>query len=146
MRITQEADYALRTAALLAQSPLPVGAPRIATTVSIPPRFAMKILRKLSLGGIVRATRGVTGGYSLALKAEEIRLRQVIEAIDGPIAIRHCLCGDYICDNSPNKGDCRFHRVFAALNGMITERLDRLTVADMINSALPVEELINIIK
>ena len=146
MRITQEADYALRIVSLLAGSETPVGAPQVAEAVGVPSRFAMKILRKLSLGGVVKSTRGVSGGYRLALPPEEISLRSVIETIDGEIAIRHCLLADHICSRNADKGACRFHHVFAELNGMITERLSRLSIGDMVNDNIPINELVKILK
>lgn len=146
MKITQEADYALRITSVLAMSEKPIGAPTVADRVAVPQRFAMKILRKLSLKGIVKSTRGVAGGYSLSTAAEELSLKRVIEAIDGRIAIRHCLCEEHVCTNSSDKSKCRFHNAFAYLNNLITERLDRLSIADMINPELSTEQIIEKLK
>ena len=146
MKITQEADYALRITSVLAQSTKPAGAPAIAEAVAVPHRFAMKILRKLALKGIVKSTRGVAGGYSLAVAAKELSLKAVIEAIDGKIAIRHCLCDDHNCANSPDKSKCRFHNVFAYINSLITIRLEALSIADMTNEAISTEQLIEKLK
>ena len=146
MKITQEADYALRITSLLAQSTKPVGAPAIAEAVAVPQRFAMKILRKLALKGLVKSTRGMAGGYSLSAASEDISLKTVIEAIDGEIAIRHCLCDEYVCANSPDKSKCRFHNVFAYINSLITIRLGALSIADMTNEAISTEQLIEKLK
>ncbi len=146
MKITQEADYALRITSVLAQSTKPTGAPAIAEAVAVPHRFAMKILRKLALKGIVKSTRGVAGGYSLTMAAEELSLKTVIEAIDGEINIRHCLCDNHTCANSPNKSECRFHNVFAHINSLITTRLKALSIADMTNPEVSTEQLIEKLK
>ena len=61
MRITQEADYAIRIVSLLAQKGL-VGAPEMSENVKVPHGFAMKILRKLTSEGIIRSKRDVNGG------------------------------------------------------------------------------------
>ncbi len=143
MRITQEADYALRITSVLALSNTPVGAPQIADTVHTPSRFAMKILRKLALKGVVKSTRGVTGGYSLAIPANELSLKQVIEAIDGEILIRHCLCDEYVCSHNANKAACRFHNVFSRLNQKIVQSLEGITILDMVDTQIPVEALLN---
>lgn len=142
MRITQEADYALRITSLLAASDVPIGAPQIAESVCIPPRFAMKILRKLSLLGVVRATRGVSGGYSLYAKPAELSVRRVIEAIDGPIEVQKCLNSEHICTRNPNKSCCRFHKMFKALNNKITQSLDAITIGEMVDTEIPIEKLI----
>lgn len=141
MRITQEADYALRICVQLAQTEFPVGAPQLSSDLSVPLRFTSKILRKLMLAGVVSSTRGVNGGFSLKKTANELSLRRVIEAVDGAIAIRHCLAQRHNCSFQPEKSKCRFHRVFEELNGIITSRLELLSVADMVNPDIPVTEL-----
>lgn len=142
MRITQEADYALRITGLLAGATAAVGAPNIAESVCVPKRFAMKILRRLAENGVVAAVRGVSGGYRLAIPAEELTLKRVIESIDGPILLQKCLCDDYVCTRNSNKELCRYHRVFASLSAAVAAALDGLTVADMINGDLPIEVLL----
>lgn len=145
MRITEEADYALRIVSALAKCDEPSGAPLIAENAKIPPRFTMKILRKLALCGIVRSTRGVNGGYSLAVPSEALNIRQVVEAIDGKITVKKCLMPDYCCSNNPNKDRCRFHQVFSQLNALIGERLERISIAQITDEAVSVEQLKNII-
>ena len=58
MRITQEADYALRIVCFLAEEARVLDATTIAESAHITPRFALKILRKLVLGGLVRSYKG----------------------------------------------------------------------------------------
>ena len=137
MKITQEADYALRMMCLLAKETAagksPVGAATLAEGVAVPTRFGLKILHKLSEADMVKTSRGATGGYSLNQDPATITVRRVIEAIDGPIEINRCLSESHLCLNNPNKDCCRLHHVFEELNGLITERLDRLTVAMVID-------------
>ena len=143
MRITQEADYALRICAMLARCEQPVATPRISAELFIPPRFASKILRELMLAGLVKSTRGINGGFSLAKNASTISLRQIIESIDGKIAIRHCLMDDHNCNFQKDKSKCRFHCVFEELNNMIVSRLELLTLSDMVDAEIPVSELMD---
>ena len=63
LRITQEADYALRIVALLASHETVTDANTIADEAGITQRFALKILRNLSLGEIVCSQKGAGGGY-----------------------------------------------------------------------------------
>ncbi len=142
MRITQEADYALRICLALSQAEHPVGAPHLSERLCIPHSFTSKILRELMLANLVRSTRGVNGGFSLSVMADQLSLKQVIEAVDGPIAIRHCLMGDHNCSYQPDKSKCRFHRVFEELNSIITSRLELITIADMADVNVPIDELI----
>lgn len=146
MRITQEADYALRITSVLAGSEQPVGAPQIADSVHIPARFAMKILRKLLLFGMVSATRGAAGGYVLQVNPYELSVRQVIEAIDGPIEVQKCLNSEHVCSHNPQKSCCRFHNMFKSLNDLIIQRLDGVSIGEIANSEIPLETIIEKIK
>lgn len=155
MRITQEADYALRMVSLLAKSGAVFSygavqgtlfAPAMAETVKVPMGFANKILRKLSLAGVVKAMRGITGGYYLLRDPAGLTLKEVIETIDGPIEISKCLSENCECLNNPNKDCCRFHNVFGVLNQMLVERLDRLTIAMMVNADLSMSDLLETVK
>ncbi len=133
MKLTQETDYALRIICRLAgktsAGEAPVGAATLSESVAVPTRFGLKILHKLSEAGLVMATRGNGGGYTLALSPDTLTLRRVIEAIDGPITLNRCISDSYACANNPDKNACRLHHVFETLNAALIERLDRLTVA-----------------
>ena len=150
MKITQEADYALRMMCLLAKETAagntPVGAAGLAEGVAVPTRFGLKILRKLADTGLVKTSRGATGGYSLNQDPSTITVRRVIEAIDGPIEINRCLSESHSCLNNPNKDCCRLHHVFEELNRHLTERLERLTVAMVVNENVGLGDLITIIR
>ena len=150
MKITQEADYALRMMCLLAKESAvgngTVGAATLAEGVAVPTRFGLKILRKLSEVGLVKTSRGATGGYSLNVDPTTLTVRRVIEAIDGPIEINRCLSGTHVCLNNPNKDCCRLHHVFEELNRQLTERLDRITVAMVVDNSLGLGDLLGIIQ
>ena len=150
MKITQEADYALRMMCLLAKESAAgnttVGAAALAEEVAVPTRFGLKILHKLSQTGLVKTSRGATGGYSLNTDPATLTVRQVIEVIDGPIEINRCLSETHVCLNNPNKDCCRLHHVFEELNHMLTERLDRLTVAMVIDGEVGLGDLLSVIR
>ena len=145
MRITQEADYAIRICTHLAKTETTTGAPQLSEVLSIPPRSTSKILRKLMLSGLVKSTRGINGGFTLALPCDNITLKNIIEAIDGKIAIRHCLSDEYNCSLQHDKSKCRFHCIFEELNEMITECLDKFKLSDLIDQNLSTKELIDYI-
>ena len=133
MRITQEADYALRIVALLAAHDSVVDANTIADEAGITQGFALKILRKLSLGELVCSQKGALGGYKLARCPDEITLRGIIELIDGEIAISKCLSDEHICSKQGiNKSACKIHLIFDAINRDLVERLDNITIASVI--------------
>lgn len=150
MKITQEADYALRMMCLLTRETVggktAVGAATLADSVAVPTRFGLKILRRLLEAGLVKTSRGATGGYSLNTDPRTLTVRQVIEVVNGPIEISRCLSESHQCLNNPDKDECRMHHVFETLNRQFTQRLDRLTIAMLVDDDLESEELLRIIQ
>ena len=133
MRITQEADYAIRIVCLLAEENRVLDATAIAESSYITQRFALKILRKLVLGGMVRSFKGANGGYQLSKESEQVTLKEVIELIDGEIAISKCLMEDHVCSKQGAlKSACTVHRIFDAINRDVTEKLGGITIASII--------------
>lgn len=133
MRITQEADYALRIICLLAQEDRLLDANAIAEDAHVTPRFALKILRKLVLGGMVRSFKGAGGGYKLAQSPEDLTMKDVIELIDGEIAISKCLMGDHVCSKQgADKSACAVHHIFDSINRDVTKTLAGITIASVI--------------
>ncbi len=150
MKITQEADYALRMMYRLAEesaagNPV-IGAATLADWVAVPTRFGLKILHKLAEAGLVKTSRGTAGGYSLDAEPTELTMRRIIEAIDGPITLNRCIGDGYDCGNNPDKSACRLHHVFDALNAQVTERLDRLTLAMLIDDHMGLGDLLTVIQ
>lgn len=157
MRITQEADYAMRITCVLAEAEIgsnsneragnKIGATEISEIAKIPPRFTLSILRKMVMSGIVISYKGKKGGYSLARPSSEITLKDVIEAIDGPIAISKCIDKNHECSKQGfNKGGCRIHNIFVELNSQMSEKLSKISISDAINSSLPLEEVYALIR
>ena len=107
VRITQEADYAIRFIYMLAKQPDVVqGAAQLSQLAVTPERYTLKILHKLKHSGIVKSVKGAHGGYSLAKKPEELSLKIIIEAIDGEIALSKCM-GEEPCSRmGMNKQEC----------------------------------------
>ena len=62
----------------------------IAEHCGLPEPFLGQILRLLVRGGLVQSKKGVGGGFSLARKPEDISFLDVIEALEGPVAVNRC--------------------------------------------------------
>ncbi len=99
LRISRKIDYGLRAMIYLASIPSDAVVPfrEIARQMMVPEDFLAKILKTLVDQGLVKSTRGPHGGYALARPATDISFLQVIEAVEGPIAINVCLDGDDPC-------------------------------------------------
>ena len=87
MKLSRTVMYALQAACQLsvAGQDAPVPSKKLAETGGMPDRFLLQILRNLVSHGVLRSTRGVVGGYTLARRPEEISLLDIIEAVEGPV-------------------------------------------------------------
>ena len=124
LRITHEADYAVRIVYVLMQSQeSTVAASKLAEGSGVTLRFTLKILRKLAGSGIVTAQKGANGGYALAMDPADISLGLIIESIDGPFELNHCLSDDFDCTRVKDKKFCQFHHIFDNLNAKLKSEL-----------------------
>lgn len=133
MRITLESDYALRIVTAIALHENRVDAGSLADETGVTVRFALKILHKLVQGGIVQSYKGAKGGYTLAMRPEEITLKTVIELIDGPIIIARCVESGESCALNHDKASCAYHHIFDTLSLDVARKLNRITISDVIN-------------
>ena len=123
MVMTLEADYAVRIVEYLTKHPGRCDARTISEEMDVPQRFCLKILRGLVAEGLVCSFKGAKGGYSLARPAEEITLRQVIEAVEGEYMLSRCQKEEYSCGRS----HCRLHRIYEKISQDVRRELDSYT-------------------
>jgi Rrf2 family protein len=132
MKLTQETDYAFRL--VFAFSRLKPGchltAREIADSQNIPYRFLLRVIAKLKKEGIVASRQGVDGGYRLGRPRSEITLKDVMEAIEGPVNINRCLKSSSLCT-----GDfaavCRVHRALAEVQDKLLQDLHSYNFENM---------------
>lgn len=140
MQITRQADYALRAMLYLAQlEPSQRAATsQIAEEQHIPPSFLAKIISQLSIAGLIHTSRGARGGVSLARNPQEISVLEVVEAIDGPIALNECTHGTSACPFGEN---CPLRPLWCETQSELIERLRNTNFAAFLQSqpAVPTE-------
>lgn len=93
MQLTKRSDYALRAMLYLAKQGEEkfILSKEIAAEQDIPPKFLPQILVELSRAGLVYTVRGAQGGVRLSRPASEISIKEILEAIEGPLLLSRCL-------------------------------------------------------
>ena len=131
MQITRQADYALRAMIYLAQMEpnRRASTSQIAGDQRIPPSFLAKIISQLSIAGLIHTSRGARGGVSLARSPEEISVLEVVEAIDGPIALNECTDNP---DNCPFGPSCLLRPLWCDTQAELVNRLRSTTFAQIL--------------
>lgn len=131
LEITRQADYALRAATELARVPEGerVSTAIIATQQNIPLPFLAKIISQLVVRGILETARGASGGVSLARHPDQVNMREIIEAIDGPITLNRCTRDPATCEQMES---CPFCEIFVDAQAALTTRLEGTSLADLV--------------
>ncbi len=130
MIYSRSAEYAIRAFVNLAQVPEGKYAmvKNIAREEGIPAHFLAKILQQLARKGLLRSSKGPTGGFHLRHKPEDITLMHLVEALDGLSDYEKCACGLSEChDEMP----CGMHDSWSALRSRIVDYLNHTSIADI---------------
>jgi Rrf2 family protein len=130
MQISRKADYALRAAIYLStQDPeKSCSVAEIALRQGVPQKFLEKIIRELIRGGLVKSKRGWDGGYRLARSPDQISFRDVMEAVEGPIAVNLCMDSRQSCDHQAR---CSMVSVWSEVQTKVIDVFSSTTLADV---------------
>jgi FeS assembly SUF system regulator len=132
IRLSKLADYAVVLMAQMVADDLATrhSAAGLSAATGIPTPTVSKILGALARSGLLVSHRGVSGGFALARPPQEISVADVITAVDGPIAVTHCLT-----HGSPDNCDildtCRMRGYWTRINGAIHEALGNITLVEV---------------
>lgn len=85
MQLSRATQYAILAMTQLKTDGEPIPCSQLAKLGDMPERYLLQVLRSLVMGGLVKSTRGVDGGYRLAKPAKQISVAEIAEAIDGDI-------------------------------------------------------------
>ena len=131
MQLTRAADYAVRVMIHLASQPAGavVSKTLLAKATEAPESFLSKILQSLARAGLIQARRGVVGGFSLLDRGGQALLLEVIESIDGPIALNICLASGASCHRD---AECAAHQVWLRAQSAMLSVLREAKIAEMI--------------
>jgi Rrf2 family protein len=137
VRVSTRGDYACRallSLALHAESEGPTSVRDIAERTGLPQPYLEQILLALKGAGLVRSKRGVGGGYVLARAPSEIRLSEIVSAVDGPISLGDF--GEPHQDGACNhEGQCVLIAVWNLAGEYMREHLDSYTLASVAGMA-----------
>lgn len=129
MILTRKSDYGLQAVFALARSAEYLSAKRIAQEYRLPLAFVKKLLQKLCRAGLVRATVGQQGGYTLARSPQNISVRELLEALEGTLSPVSCLAPDHDCELADG---CSTRRIWEQIDRKIQEALASISLEDVL--------------
>ena len=135
LRMSKLTDYGTMVLAELAANDDGLStAGQVADATHLGQPTVSKLLKSLVHAGLVVSTRGVQGGYALARPAESISAAQIIDALEGPVAITECSSGNGACDL---ESYCRVGMAWQRINRNIRMALQHVSLADLQSRSAP---------
>jgi FeS assembly SUF system regulator len=129
LKISKLTDYATIIMSHLALTPTTVfSAARLAKETHLAPPTARKILKILAEANLVTSFRGTDGGYQLARSADSMTLADVVEAIEGKLAMTECCSVSNYCTLDSL---CTVKENWQVINHIILKALRSFTLSDM---------------
>jgi Rrf2 family transcriptional regulator, cysteine metabolism repressor len=138
---TTKAEYGVRLLVELGKQSggTPVSLKTIAESEGLPLAYLERIVALLKKGGFVESTRGAHGGYRLAQPAEEIRMDQVVLALEGAVAPMSCFVDDragdgagVLCSHHDDGELCATKLLWTRVQGGVIKALQQTTLAELV--------------
>jgi FeS assembly SUF system regulator len=131
MRLTSLADYAvvMMAAAARHREGTRLSATLLAGETGVPLPTAQKLMGRLAAAGLLTSARGTGGGFRLAREADGISLADIIEAVEGPIAMTVCV--DEARNGCALDGHCQVKPHLSVVNGAVRGALQGVSLASL---------------
>lgn len=138
MHLTKKSKYALLGLAYLVSRERGTSVPltEIAEAQALPATFLAKIFQDLARHGVLQADRGRGSGYMLRRSPADVRVREVVEAVEGPMALKQCLLWSNDCGESE---PCPLHYRLEQFHAQLDDVLNELTLAEYADTSAQVK-------
>lgn len=147
MLFSTKAEYGVRLMVELGRQPNtnPVSLNAIAEAERLPLSYLEHLVAKLRAVGLVTSTRGARGGYRLGHPAEEIKMIDVVEALEGQIAPMECFHevpeGRVLCSHEANSDRfCATKLLWTRVQGGVNRALSGTTLAELVEFSRAYDE------
>ncbi|WP_242116084.1 SUF system Fe-S cluster assembly regulator [Sphingomonas lacusdianchii] len=142
MRLSSLADYAVVLLAATARrdGDVRVTATALAEETGLPLPTVQKLVSRLSAAGLIETGRGTGGGFRLARAPHAIDLAQIIEAIEGPIALTTCV--DAARHDCAVETNCMIRPHAGTVNAVVRGALAGVTLAQLANTGAMPQEVV----
>ncbi|MGK2285563.1 SUF system Fe-S cluster assembly regulator [Pedomonas sp. V897] len=140
VRLSNLADYAVVVMCQMALTDdARPSAASVAAATNVPLPTVAKLLGTLSRAGLLQSYRGIGGGFALARPAGEISVAEIVEAVDGPIALTHCT--DPAPGQCAREGICSIKPHWQIINRTIRDALSTVSLADLVQGTVSLPAL-----
>ncbi len=140
IRVTKLTDYGIVVMTQLAKmgDQLQITAPELSQEIGLPLPTVRKILKILTAESLLISTRGISGGYRLGRNPEQISLMQMVEALEGPVALTECSSGEPCACKID---DCGLGKNWSLINQLLQNTLESYSLAQMAGSLADIQPI-----
>lgn len=141
-KVNKLTDYATVILIEMAATNSVRSAQSISMSTGIPLPTIVKLMKVLVKAGLAAAQRGALGGYRLTRSEDRISIADIIEALEGPIALTACV--------SASEKQCSFESLCPAvgkwdgINHVVTDALRKVPLSDMIHNSAEVHNNLDV--
>ena len=130
LRISKLTDYGIVLLARFAQEhpDTTLNAREMADNTALPLPVVSKMLKTLAGAGLLRSQRGAKGGYRLARAPEAVTVAELLEALEGGVALMDCTAGPGHCAKEDN---CGVREPWQRINNAVLGALENVTLAEL---------------
>lgn len=125
-RLSQKSDYGLILLSSIARAKSLISIATIARKHKLSSKFLSNIAQELKQAGILSAKEGVSGGYQLAKSAKQIKILDVLMALDGGLVKGDCFEDDHECE-------CGAKEMWMEMKEQMEATIGKKTIADLVN-------------
>lgn len=129
-KVNKLTDYATVVLIDVARSETRLSSFQLARRTGIPLPTVAKLMKSLGRAGLVQASRGATGGYAIGRETSRITIADIIQAVEGPIALT--ACADTSEEHCGIEKICPVHGKWNRVNQSVRAALEEVTLADMV--------------
>src|SRR4030042_6659807 len=133
MKYSTRTTYGIRAMVKLAQNydQGSLSLAKIAQEEKMPLKYLERLFSRLKKADLITAEKGASGGYCLSCAPQKITIAKVIEALEGKLALFHCLTENKEI-NCQKKCDCSVVSVFEKVQTSINKTLGKIKLSDLI--------------
>ena len=140
MQLNLTTDYAIRFLLCLGNEGGVVTGGEIAGRMDIPPKYLLKIARKLRDAGMIGTMSGIRGGYYLKKPLEKLPLLDVLKVMGPTMAVNRCLEPDHYCSQGL-AASCPIHRYYARIQKEMEEKWLSKTLAEILTLEVKMDQI-----
>lgn len=123
--IKKQTDYAFQALVFLAKNAESCNAEKIASELDLPKRLLKRILQTLASEGLVKSTKGRSGGFKLNVEPKNISMAEVIKIFQGEIDLTNCLVGKKACKSID---ECFVRQKLKKISQKLEDELKKITL------------------